>query len=70
MSAHAGGRGDERLVGVPRVGDLVGRGAVEVGDYAVARMAPVDFERLIATVRNADSTSALPRPPSGAEAAG
>ena len=60
MTAGANRRKDD-LVGVPRAGDLVGRGAVEIGEYAVARMGPTEFERFIASVRSADSAQPSPR---------
>ena len=64
MTARAETRADEQLAGVPRLGDLVGRGAAEIGEYAVACMGPAEFERLIGAVRNADSADASPRRPS------
>jgi hypothetical protein len=60
VTARARGRVDEHLVGVPRVGDLVGRGAVEIGDYPIARMGPAEFERFIASVGSADRVVASP----------
>jgi len=59
-----GRRLDERLVGVPQVGDLVGHEAVELGDYAVARMAPGEFEQFIASIRDNAPADAAPRRPS------
>jgi hypothetical protein len=62
--AHANRRGGEQFVGVPQTGDPLGQGFVEIGDYAVARMAPAEFERLIASVRNAESAEASAGHPS------
>jgi hypothetical protein len=61
VTARATGRLDEHLVGVPRVGDLVGRGDVEIGEYAVARMGPLEFAQFIASIRGADSADASSR---------
>jgi len=61
VTALADGRADEWLAGVPRADDLVGRGAVEIGEYAVACMGSGEFERFIAAVRDPDSADAPPR---------
>jgi hypothetical protein len=64
VTARANRCRDEHLAGVPQAGDMVGRGAAEIGGYALARMGPAEFGRFIASVRNADSADASSRHPS------
>jgi hypothetical protein len=57
-TARAARRSDEPLIGVPHTGDLVGPSEVAIGQFAVARMAPWEFERFISAVRNGDAADA------------
>jgi hypothetical protein len=57
-TARAAHPPDESLVGVPQTGDLVGLSGGVIGLYAVARMAPGEFERFVSALRNGGAADA------------